>query len=258
MATPQIKPIQMKEYENKQSKYKQCGKLPAIGCILAPTTGGKTTLIANLILDVYRGCFERIYVWSPTSKKGLDGTWDAVRKYIYGEMGTPDDEECFFQDFDGSKVQEILDRSEKIVMHLKNSNSKKQFNIALFFDDWADRPEVFKGKHGRVLQTLAISGRHRYCSTWYSTQAYRLLHSSIRKNCMYNYCFRLRNAGDLDAFLEENSGTYDKKTLMKMYKYCVDYEPYSFMYCDMRAKTKEKMFMRKFDAYVVPIQNGTE
>ena len=75
---------------------------------------------------------------------------------------------------------------------------------------------------------------------------------------MYNYCFRLRNAGDLDAFLEENSGTYDKKTLMKMYKYCVDYEPFSIMYCDMRAKTKERMFMRKFDAYIVPIQNGTE
>ena len=101
-ATPQIKPIQEKIYENKQSKYKhlaKSGKLPAIGCILAPTTGGKTTLIANLILDVYRGAFERIFVWSPTSKKGLDGTWDAVRKYVYGEMGTPEEEECFFQDF---------------------------------------------------------------------------------------------------------------------------------------------------------------
>jgi len=77
MATPQTKPIQMKEYENKQSKYKhlaECGKLPAIGYILAPTTGGKTTLIANLILDVYRGCFERIYIYiymEPHLEKGV-------------------------------------------------------------------------------------------------------------------------------------------------------------------------------------------
>jgi len=29
---------------------------------------------------------------------GLDGTWDAVRKYVYmdGEMGTPEDEDSFF------------------------------------------------------------------------------------------------------------------------------------------------------------------
>ena len=127
MATPQIKPIQMKEDENKQSKYKhiaECGKLPAIGCVLSPTTGGKTTLLANLILDVYRGCFERIYIWSPTSKKGLDGTWDAVRSYI--ESFTPSDEQTIFQEFDGAKVQEIIDKQEKIVMHLKNSKSKKQ------------------------------------------------------------------------------------------------------------------------------------
>ena len=135
-ATPQIKPIQEKIYENKQSKYKhlaKSGKLPAIGCILAPTTGGKTTLIANLILDVYRGAFERIFVWSPTSKKGLDGTWDAVRKYVYGEMGTPEEEECFFQEFRGSQVQELIDKQEKIVMHLKKQGSKKIFNIAFFF-----------------------------------------------------------------------------------------------------------------------------
>ena len=256
-ATPQIKPIQEKIYENKQSKYKhlaKSGKLPAIGCILAPTTGGKTTLIANLILDVYRGAFERIYVWSPTSKKGLDGTWDAVRKYVYGEMGTPEEEECFFQDFDGAQVQEIIDKQEKIVMHLKKQGSKKIFNIAFFFDDWADRPEVFKGKHGQVLQTLAVSGRHRYISSWFSTQAYRLLHNTIRKNAMYNYVFRLRNSADLEAWLEENACAYDKKTVLKIYKHAVDFEPYSFLYCDLRADPQQ-MFMRKFEAFIIPQVN---
>ena len=260
-ATPQIKPIQEKIYENKQSKYKhlaKSGKLPAIGCILAPTTGGKTTLIANLILDVYRGAFERIFVWSPTSKKGLDGTWDAVRKYVYGEMGTPEEEDCFFQDFDGAQVQELIDKQEKIVMHLKKQGSKKIFNIAFFFDDWADNASVFRGKHGQVLQKLAVSGRHRYISTWYSTQAYRLLHNTIRKNCMYNYVFRLRNSGDLEAWLEENAGAYDKKTVLAIYKHAINYEPYSFLYCDLRADP-DKMFMRKFEAFIIPQQvNGAQ
>ena len=68
-------------------------KLPVRGCILTPSSGGKMTLRSNLLFDVYRGCFERVYVISPTCKPGLDGAWDAVRKYVYGEMGTDEEEE---------------------------------------------------------------------------------------------------------------------------------------------------------------------
>ena len=257
-ATPQIKPIQVKEYEVKQSRYKhiaESGKLPVRGCILAPSSGGKTNLIANLLLDVYRGAFERIYVFCPTSKPGLDMTWDAVRKYVYGELGTPEEEECFFHEYDGEKLAEIIEKQQKITMHLKKKGAKKMFNIAVILDDWADQPEVYRGKHGRLLQTLAISGRHRYISTWYSTQAYRLLHSSIRKNCTHNYVFRLRNSGDLKAWLEENAGAYDEKTLLKIYKHAVDYEAYSFLYCDLTATNPEKMFMRKFEAFIIPQVN---
>ena len=98
-ATPQLKPLKVAEYDSKQSRYKhiaECGKLPVRGCVLAPSSGGKTQLLANLILDVYRGCFERWYIFSPLCKPGLDTTWDEVRKYVYGEMATPEEEECFF------------------------------------------------------------------------------------------------------------------------------------------------------------------
>ena len=111
MATPELKPLKVAEYDSKQSKYKhiaECGKLPVRGCILAPSSDRKTNLIANLLLDVYRGAFERIYVFSPTSKPGLDMTWDSVRKYVYGEMGTPEEKECFFHEYDGEKLAEII------------------------------------------------------------------------------------------------------------------------------------------------------
>ena len=72
---------------------------------------------------------------------------------------------------------------------------------------------------------------------------------------MYNYVFRLRNSADLKAWLEENAGAYDEKTVLKIYKHAVDYAPYSFLYCDLRADP-EKMFMRKFESFLVPIQNG--
>ena len=45
--------------------------------ILCPHSSG---VISNLILDVYRGCFEKIFIWSPTIF--LDDNWNAAKNYI--------------------------------------------------------------------------------------------------------------------------------------------------------------------------------
>ena len=51
---------------------------------MASSTGGKTVLIQNLILKIYRGSFERIYIFSPSVH--VDDTWSAVKKYIRDVM----------------------------------------------------------------------------------------------------------------------------------------------------------------------------
>ena len=56
--------------------------MPALalrGVILAPSGSGKTVLLANLILKVYRGCCSRIYVFGPSVH--VAQTWEAVNKY---------------------------------------------------------------------------------------------------------------------------------------------------------------------------------
>ena len=63
MSVPEIKPIQTIEYESKQSKYEQCGKLPIRSIILGPSGSGKTVLLVNMILDIYKKCFNRVYVF---------------------------------------------------------------------------------------------------------------------------------------------------------------------------------------------------
>ena len=73
-----IEPIQVKQYEVKQSKYKQCGTLPIRNIVLGPSGSGKTILLQNLILKVYRGFFERIYIFSPSII--VDSTWDPVKE----------------------------------------------------------------------------------------------------------------------------------------------------------------------------------
>ena len=84
MNTPIVKPINVKEYDFKQSKYEVAPKLPASMIISAPSGSGKTILLQSLILDIYRNCFARIYVFSPSIN--VDSIWTPVKKYIKDEM----------------------------------------------------------------------------------------------------------------------------------------------------------------------------
>ena len=73
-----IKPIDVTEYTCKQSRHSHVPTVPLRMILLAPSGSGKTVLLSNLILNVYRGCFERIYVFSPSID--IDSTWEAVKK----------------------------------------------------------------------------------------------------------------------------------------------------------------------------------
>jgi predicted AAA+ superfamily ATPase len=74
-----VKPIKLQEYTCKQSKHDIVPKLPLKGILLAPSGSGKTVLLSNLILNVYRDCVERIYIFSPSVD--VDRTWQAVKDY---------------------------------------------------------------------------------------------------------------------------------------------------------------------------------
>ena len=58
---PEIKPAKTQEYQVDQSKYTQVGKLPTRALILAPSGGGKTILIQNMILDIQKLFFACVY-----------------------------------------------------------------------------------------------------------------------------------------------------------------------------------------------------
>ena len=80
MSVPEIKPIQTVEYQSKQSKYEQCGKLPIRSIILGPSGSGKTVLLVNMILDIYKKCFNRVYIFSPSIR--VDTTWGPVKSLL--------------------------------------------------------------------------------------------------------------------------------------------------------------------------------
>jgi hypothetical protein len=85
-----MKPIKLKEYTCKQSEHDIVPKLPLRGILLAPSGSGKTVLLSNLILNVYRDCFERIYIFSPSVD--VDTAWQAVKDYQEKVMKVKDTE----------------------------------------------------------------------------------------------------------------------------------------------------------------------
>ena len=111
MSKPNITPVKVKQYDVKQSKYEHVSKLPTRSIINAASGSGKTVLIQNLILDIYKGCFSRIYIFSPSID--IDDTWLPVKRYIAEELTVTKDEQIYYQDFDGEAVQNIL-KTQKI------------------------------------------------------------------------------------------------------------------------------------------------
>ena len=81
---PKVEPIDIPEYEYKNSKYDMMSSLPARMLCVASSTGGTTVLMQNLILRIYRGSSERIYIFIPTVN--VDDTWKPVKKYITDVM----------------------------------------------------------------------------------------------------------------------------------------------------------------------------
>ena len=131
MSTPTIKPYKVKEYDSKQSKYVQCGKLPMRAVILGPSGTGKTILLQNMILDKYRGCFERIFIFSPSID--VDHSWAPVKKNIEEEMHVKHskDEPIFFDAYDPEALANIISTQHRMIQYMKDQKQTHLYNILL-------------------------------------------------------------------------------------------------------------------------------
>ena len=81
---PIVKAYKTKEYTYTQSKYDVAPRIPFSMVITGQSGSGKTVLLSNLILDIYRGCFSRVFIWSSSIE--LDPVWAPVKIYIEHEL----------------------------------------------------------------------------------------------------------------------------------------------------------------------------
>lgn len=236
---PNIKPYNHDKYSCKQSKYEMVSELPTRALIVAPSNSGKSVLLQNIILDIYRNCFERVYIFSPSIL--LDNVWKPVLEYCTDTLKQYESEKehYYFDTFDQTEFKNIITTQAKIVKHMKDRNMKKIYNIAIIIDDFLDNQKFLRRTPD--LDMLFLRGRHFYISTFISIQKYKGVSQVIRLNINDMYLFKLRNYADLEAFLEEFSALADKKTIEKIYRMSTD-EAYGFLYVKLGSKTVNDMF----------------
>ena len=112
MPVPVILPHKTKQYHIKQSKYDIPPSLPFKSIIYAPSNSGKTVLITNLIENVYRDVFERVYIFSPSIS--VDDAWRSTKKYLNENITLGENEPSLYQEnFDESIVNDITTTPNK-------------------------------------------------------------------------------------------------------------------------------------------------
>ena len=104
MSIPKIEPIKIEDYEVKHSKYQIVGKLQIRSIVLGPSGSGKTVLLQNMILDIYRDCFNIIYIFNPSI--AVDSSWIPVKRNIENEMKFQhkDDDPICFDHYDSDSL----------------------------------------------------------------------------------------------------------------------------------------------------------
>ena len=243
LAVPKIEPINVKQHEFKQSPYPQADKLPFRSIIVSASQGGKGILIQNLFLKIYKGCFERIWIVSPTAH--IDEAYKEVIQYIQKELNVDDKKEQFlFDEYDPESLAHIIDTQHKVIEYQKKNKMNRLYSCLLVIDDFAEDKTFMR--YSKILHGLYTKSRHFGLSVITASQKLNALAPIVRLNSSSLYIFKLKNQSELDTFIQEQSALIDKKTINEIYRVATE-EPYSFLFVKLRESDVNKIFMVRFE-----------
>ena len=227
----------------------------------APSGSGKTILLQSMILDIYRNCFARIYIYSPSINVG--SIWTPVKKYIKDEMKVDTEkEQCFFEKYVASDLQQIMERHHKVIEFQKKNDHKTLHSCLIVIDDMADNEKF--SRHSSLLNQLYVRGRHNALTVITSVQAYRALSRIIRVNSRQLFFFKMRNYKEIETLTEELAAMLinkkmlaDTKNIAEAKRLFLDIynqateEQFSFMYVNLMKQDVNEVFMKNFTHRII-------
>ena len=197
-------------------KYSFLPSLPMRMLVVAPSNGGKSNMLKNMLLRPefgYRDYFTdpktgalNYFVFSRTL--GADHTLDELVDQLPKFHA--------YREWDDTIIRDIMEYSRL----------KTERGVLLLLDDMITDTKVFNKCSGNLLNELAFMGRHHKVSFILTTQSYTTIQRPIRINTSVVIAFNLKNKREEQAFLEEQSMWENIKDL-----YTVATSPkYGFLY----------------------------
>lgn len=234
-------------------KFREMPALPSSWLLVGPSGCGKTMILINLLLKFYAGAWDRVYFFSPSIF--LDPQYLPLRKMLEKQCPDQEKEPNMFETLDQAVLMRICDTQRSICEACRKKGWKLP-EICIVLDDFGDDGRALTarkgGLDGSFLTTLAVRGRHFHASFICTVQCLNLAGTIIRKNVRNLCVWTLRNHKEIECLCHELSGYYDAKTIMELYKYAIDDQPYSFLWCKLDAKMRRDVFWLRFEARLLP------
>jgi len=187
-------------------KYSFLPSLPMRMLVVAPSNGGKSNMLKNMLLRPefgYRDYFTdsktgalNYFVFSRTL--GADHTLDELVDQLPKFHA--------YREWDDTIIRDIMEYSRL----------KTERGVLLLLDDMITDTKVFNKCSGNLLNELAFMGRHHKVSFILTTQSYTTIQRPIRINTSVVIAFNLKNKREEQAFLEEQSMWENIKDLYTM------------------------------------------
>ena len=229
---PIVLPI-VEEDEEDYGIHEHLPQPPVMMMIIASFRSGKSVLANNFILNptMYRGKFDRWYVFSPTARN------DSSSRFLLEQDNVEIIDEY---------TDEMLNG---ILQNQLDTEKDEREKIGIVFDDaiqYLHRPNGL----GNFLPTRFRHYNIKFLA--YISQSYKSLNRKIRNNTKSLVLMKIANMKELECIAEEYAGMLGgRQNFYDLYNYCLAEAPYSFMFINIDANPVEAWL--RFETKIYPL-----
>ena len=283
-----VKPVPVpNQYKHPKPAYDQLPTHEFTMGLIAPKGAGKTTTICNL-LNFYRGYFHTILVFSPTIDSDEKWDWVKDQTLLVENLplkkwlrqmaekrakenevvqGPPVSheleglvnaqggftgkipEEHFFDKYDDTTFQEIMEEQMSLIRALKKHDQPKYLanRILIIFDDLVGST-LFSGSRGSYFKGVNTRHRHYSASFIMVSQGYKEIPKTIRTNWTALIVFEIGNEKEVQVIYEEYAMGLKYDDWLELYKFATS-DDHSFLYINFQ-KPKRLRMMKNFTDYL--------
>ena len=245
-----VKPVPSGEWEHEQSRFAHLPKVPFRFLISGKSASGKGVLTVNAVTNFYRDCFERIYVFAATVEQ--DNTWQTIAHYAYRHLNQRRREQFMFDQFDEAALAQIVENQKIEIARQKNDPDRKKLKgILVILDDLSDDSAMKRMANG-ILNRIMTTGRHYGISLWANVHSITSMGSLARRQATAIVVFRIASGTEYKS-LKDQYGKIagSDESFDKIYETAVK-DPYSFLTIIAASNDPRRMFMLRFEAWLVP------